>query len=142
MQDISLHILDVVENSFSAGCTRVEIVITEDSPNDLLILEIRDNGNGMDKETLQQASDPFFTSKPGKRVGLGIPLLAQAAREGGGTFTIESIENTGTSLKATFVLSNPDTKPLGDVEGTVRILRLSHPDITFDYHFVRKGAVS
>jgi signal transduction histidine kinase len=142
MQDISLHILDIIENSFNAGCTRVAIGITEDVPNDLLVVEVSDDGAGMDEETLRQAMDPFFTSKPGKKVGLGLPLLAQASREGGGTFTVESKKNGGTSIKATFLLNHPDTKPLGDVEGTIRLLQVTHPDITFDYNFVRKGVAS
>jgi sensor histidine kinase regulating citrate/malate metabolism len=141
MEDISLHILDIVENSYTADCTHVAITITEDIPNDLLIVEINDNGSGMDEETLKQAQDPFYSSKPGKKVGLGIPLLAQSSREGGGTFTIESRANQGTSIRATFIMSHPDTKPLGDVEGTVRMLEITHPEISFDYKFVRKGAV-
>ena len=142
MQDISLHILDIVENSFAAGCTRIRIGILEDIPHDRLVVEIEDNGNGMDGDTLKLARDPFFTSKSGKKVGLGIPLLAQASREGGGTFAIESKKNEGTSIQATFVLSHPDTKPLGDVEGTVRMMQLTHPDIDFDYNYIRKGAAS
>ena len=138
MQDISLHILDIAENSIAAAASRIEITIIEDWERDLLYVEIRDNGTGMDEETLQRALNPFYTSKPGKRVGLGIPLLAQAAREGGGSFDIESELDGGTKLIATFVLSHPDRKPLGDVDGTVQMLQLTHPEIKLEYEFVRK----
>jgi signal transduction histidine kinase len=138
MQDISLHILDITENSINAGASRIEIEIVEDVQGDLLTVEIRDNGQGMDEEMVRRAPDPFYTSKAGKRVGLGISLLAQAAREGGGSFHIESEPDGGTSLVARFTLSHPDRKPLGDVDGTVRMLQLTHPEITFEYKFVRK----
>lgn len=138
MQDISLHILDIAENSIAAAASRIEITIIEDWERDLLSVEIRDNGTGMDEETVQRALNPFYTSKPGKRVGLGIPLLAQAAREGGGSFDIESEPDGGTKLIATFVLSHPDRKPLGDVDGTVQMLQLTHPEIKLEYEFVRK----
>ena len=77
--------------------------------------------------------------KPGKQVGLGIPLLAQAAREGGGKLTIESGRDGGTHLLATFKLSHPDTKPLGDVEGTIRMMRYTHPNIEFVYNMENRG---
>jgi signal transduction histidine kinase len=138
MQDISLHILDIAENSINAAASRVEIRIVEDTKNDLLTVVISDNGQGMDEETMRRAPDPFYTSKPGKRVGLGLSLLAQAAREGGGSFTIESEPDGGTHLIARFVLSHPDRKPLGDIDGTVHMLQLTHPDIVFEYKHIRK----
>ena len=138
MQDISLHILDIAENSIAAEASKIEIVIIEDTIADLLTVEIKDNGRGMDEETVKRALDPFFTSKTGKRVGLGIPLLAQAAREGGGSFDIESVPDGGTGLIARFVLSHPDRKPLGDVDGTVQMLQITHPEIKLEYEFVRK----
>jgi signal transduction histidine kinase len=138
MQDISLHILDIVENSVKAKATKVEIKIVEDDRSDLLTVEIRDNGQGMDKKAVKKALDPFYTTKSEKRIGLGISLLAQAAREGGGNFAIESEPDSGTSIVATFMLSHPDRKPLGDVKGTVHLLQLTHPDIIFDYDFLRK----
>lgn len=144
MQDISLHILDVIENSIDAAATRVGVRLFEDSAHDLLTVEIWDNGRGMDEAIVEKALDPFYSSKSGKRVGLGIPLLAQAAREGGGTFHLDSGRNQGTKITATFSMSHPDTKPTGDVPGTIRMLRLTHPEIEFEYdHIVaeeKKGA--
>jgi len=138
MQDISLHILDIAENSIAAEASRIDITIIRDTKQDVLTVEIRDNGRGMDEETLGRALDPFYTSKTGKRVGLGIPLLSQAAREGGGNFDIESELDGGTRLIATFILSHPDRKPLGDVDGTVQMLKLTHPDIQLEYTFISK----
>jgi signal transduction histidine kinase len=138
MQDLSLHILDIIENSVNAGSTRVEVRILENASADLLTLKIRDNGRGMDAETARKALDPFYTTKPGKRVGLGIPLLAQAAREGGGALALDARPGRGISMTATFKISHPDLKPMGDIEGTMRMLRITHPDIEFIYDYVRK----
>ena len=79
MQDLSLHILDVAENAVRAKAGIVTIKIVEDEQNDRLTLSIKDDGVGMDKETIGKVLDPFFTTKSGKRVGLGLSLLAQAA---------------------------------------------------------------
>ena len=133
MQDISLHILDVTENGIVAGASRIEIAIREDSGNDELHVEIVDNGRGMTDKELERARDPFYTTKPGKNVGLGLALLAQAAREGGGEMTVTSRPENGTHIHAIFKYSHPDRKPLGDIEGTVKMLRITHPEIEFVY---------
>jgi signal transduction histidine kinase len=135
MQDLSLHILDIVENSLAASASRIEIVIVEDTRADSLSLEIRDNGRGMDPETRTKALDPFFTTRTTRRVGLGLPLLAQAARQGGGTFEIASEPGRGTAVKAVFRLSHPDRKPLGDVAETLRAILCGRPelDLRFEY---------
>lgn len=140
MEDISLHILDIVENSIAASAKRIEIVIDEDVENDLLTVEIRDDGRGMDEETLRKALDPFFTTKTVRRVGLGLPMLAQAARESGGDIEIESEAAGGTRVRATFQHSHPDRKPLGDVPETVSTLISANPEIEFVYEY-RKGEV-
>jgi signal transduction histidine kinase len=141
MEDISLHVMDIVENSIRAGATEVAIDIREDEKRDLLEVEIRDNGEGMDEDMKRKALDPFYTSKENKRVGLGIPLLMQSAREGGGTFALDSKPKGGTKITATFVLSHPDRKPLGDLDGTVQILRFTHPEIQFLYEYRKNTKV-
>jgi signal transduction histidine kinase len=138
MQDLSLHILDIVENSFNAGSSRIDVRIVEDRPGNLLTLEISDNGTGMDESTLRKVLDPFYTSKPGKRVGLGLPLLAQAAREAGGRFVLESRPEGGTRVFATFEIGHPDRKPLGDVEGIVQMLRTTHPEIELHFEYEKR----
>lgn len=133
MKDISLHILDIAENSIRAGATKIIVDIFEKPGKDLLGVSITDNGPGMDEDTIRKAMDPFYTSKPGKRVGLGISLLAQAAREGGGELEIESKRGGGVKLAARFGFSHPDRKPLGDIGETIKILRITHPEIEFIY---------
>ncbi len=131
MEDLSLHILDVAENSITAGAGRIEIKIYEDTGANLLTVEISDNGKGMDKELLKNACDPFYTTRTTRRVGLGIPLLAQAARESNGDISVKSKIGEGTSIKASFQYDHIDRKPLGDIGQTIIILIMSNPDIDF-----------
>jgi anti-sigma regulatory factor (Ser/Thr protein kinase) len=141
MQDLSLHILDIVENSITASASRIKILIVEDTPRDLLSLEITDNGQGMDPEVRRGALDPFFTTRSTRRVGLGLPLLAQAARESGGTLEIASEPGRGTTVKATFQLSHPDRKPLGDVAETLRTILCGRPELDLQFEYQRDSRV-
>ena len=131
MEDLSLHILDVVENCITAEATRIEVKITEDTEENLLTVEMSDNGKGMSKELLENATDPFYTTRTTRKVGLGIPLLAQSARESNGEISIKSKIGEGTSIKATFQYDHIDRKPLGDIGQTMIILIMSNPDIDF-----------
>lgn len=141
MEDLSLHILDVAENSISSSAKRIEIRINEDSENDVLIVEIKDDGKGMDEQTLHKALDPFFTTRTTRRVGLGLPLLAQAARETEGKIDLDSRPGRGTTVKATFGYSHPDRKPIGDILETIRTLVMGHPEIVFLYEHTKNGSV-
>jgi signal transduction histidine kinase len=138
MEDISLHILDIVENSLRANAKNVRINIIEDKRKNLLTVLIKDDGNGMDEETLKRVTDPFFTTKVGKRIGLGLPLLSQSAQEGGGKLTIDSRKGKGTRVCATFRLNNIDTRPLGNIYETIKLLRVTHPEVKFIFEH-RKG---
>ncbi len=135
MEDLSLHILDIVENSINAQAKRIEIKIKKNKEKDLLSLEIVDNGKGMDQKTIERALDPFFTTKKTRRFGLGLSLLAEAAKLANGSFSIESKPTKGTKVRAIFQSSHIDTKPLGDMAQTLVTLIIGHPevDIIFSY---------
>ena len=141
MEDLSLHILDIAENSISSSAKRIEIRVDEDPAKDLLTIEIADDGKGMDKQTLQKALDPFFTTKPARKVGLGLALLAQATRESDGTIELDSRPGEGTTVKATFRTSHPDCKPMGDIYQTLRTLIAGHPEIDFLFEHKTNGSV-
>lgn len=138
MEDLSLHILDIAENSIRAEASKIEIRVIEDIERDLLTIEIEDNGQGMDEETVKKVLDPFFTTKTTRKVGLGLPLLSQAARESGGDIEIESKVGKGTRVKATFRYSHIDCKPLGNMEATLRTLIVGNPEVDFIYEH-KKG---
>lgn len=133
MEDISLHILDVVENSVAAGATTIGITVREDKEADVVSVEITDDGAGMSPDVQQRAMDPFFTTKRNRRIGLGLSLLRQAAEMAGGEFSLNSREGGGTRVTATFQHSHIDRKPLGDLESTVEALAIGNPEVDFDY---------
>lgn len=133
MEDLSLHILDLVENSLRSQARSIEISLVEDREQDLLTLEIRDDGNGMAPEDCARAADPFFTTKPGSKVGLGLALLEQAAREAEGDFHVSSLPGAGTTVTASFRGSHPDRRPLGDLSATLETLVTAHPEVDFIY---------
>ena len=133
MEDLSLHILDIVENSIAAGANRVEIRVIEDTRKDILSVEIRDNGKGMSEEVLENAVDPFYTTRTTRRVGLGLSLLSQSAKEAEGNMTIKSKKGEGTTIYAYFKHSHIDRKPIGNMAETLIVLIAGNPDIDFLY---------
>ena len=133
MEDLSLHILDIVENSINAGANRVEIRILEDIERDIFSIEIRDNGKGINREDLKKVTDPFYTTRSTRRVGLGLPFLLQSAREAEGDISITSEEGVGTTVYAYFKHSHIDRKPLGNIIDTLIVLIAGNPDIDFLY---------
>lgn len=139
MRELSLHILDIVQNSIGANANLIEIKIVEDLVEDILSIEIIDNGSGIKEDILQQITDPFVTSRTTREVGLGLSLLKQAARRCGGDMKIESVPGKGTSVKAIFGHSHLDRAPLGDIGGTLISLITTKPDLDFIYeHFIIK----
>lgn len=143
MRTLSEHILDIVQNSVRAGAKMIEVIVEESKINDLCSLTINDNGCGMDQETLMQATNPFFTSRTTRKVGLGLPLLKQNTEAAGGKFLLESEPDRGTFLKAEFQLSNIDRPPIGDIWDTLYLLFLSYRDRQLIYrHKTEKGEFS
>ena len=136
MQTLSDHILDIAQNSIRAQASRVEIDLQENITEDSLVITIRDNGCGMDEATAAKVTDPFFTSRTVRKVGLGIPLFKQNAEATGGTLKITSKPGEGTTIEAKFGLSHWDRPPLGDVAGSIMILVSANPGIDFTYHHV------
>ena len=138
MEDLSLHILDIAENSVAAKADRVEIRIAIDKKNDLLSLEIIDNGTGMDKDIVKKVLDPFYTSKTVRRVGLGLSLLSESAKAANGKLTIESEKGKGTRVRTEFQFSHIDRKPLGDIDQTIITLVMGNPDVDFFYEMKKR----
>lgn len=135
MRELSLHILDALENSLEAGATSVELTIEEDKTTDRLTITVLDNGRGMSKAQLARIFDPFFTTRSTRHVGLGIPLFKAAAERCNGDLTIASRLGEGTTLQATFQHSHIDRAPLGDMTGTLLAVILS---ASCDLHYVHR----
>jgi len=139
MEDLSLHILDIAENSVAAKADKIEIRISEDKEKDLLSIEIIDNGVGMDKKTLEKALDPFYTSKTVRRFGFGLSFLSEAAKAANGHLSVQSKKGEGTRIKADFQHNHIDRQPLGDIGQTIITLVVGNPEIDFIFEHKRNG---
>lgn len=135
MPEISLNVLDVAENSVRAQATLIEIRAEADSAGDTLTIVISDNGCGMTKEQVEHVTDPFFTTRKTRRVGLGVPFFKLAAELSGGSFAIHSVPGEGTEVTAVFGLSHVDRMPLGDMPSTIHTLITMHEEIDYLYTY-------
>lgn len=140
MKDLSMHIMDIIQNSVRAEASLVELKITESMKEDLFSISIKDNGFGMSEEMLAKAIDPFFTTRTTRKVGLGLSLLKQNAEMTGGRMEISSKEGVGTELEAIFSHKHLDRPTLGDIAGTMVLLVGANPEMDFIYtHITDEG---
>ncbi|MBO7196274.1 MAG: sensor histidine kinase [Clostridia bacterium] len=147
MKELSLNILDIAENSTKAKAELINIEIIENS--DTLIIKISDNGIGMNAETLLSVTDPFYTTRTTRKVGMGIPLFRFAAEQTGGNLTISSRHidehptNHGTIVSATFNKNHIDFTPLGDIVSTLVTMIQGHPMTDYVFtHRIGDGLIS
>ena len=133
LNELSLHILDICQNSIKANATLIKIIIDENTIDNLYSIVIQDNGIGMSQKTLSQVADPFFTTRSTRNVGMGISLFKMAAEMAEGSFKIESTPNYGTTVTATFKHNHLDRAPLGKIEETISILVLNPAEIDIYY---------
>lgn len=137
MKELSLNVLDIVENSAKAEAKNIGIALREE--NNVLTLTVTDDGKGMTAKTLESVTDPFYTTRTTRKVGLGIPLLILAAEQTGGSVAITSRhigeypDTHGTTVTATLHRNHIDSPPLGDIIATVVTLIQGHPDTDFLY---------
>ena len=133
VKELSLHILDIVQNSVKAGASEIEIAINEDIENNLLTISVNDNGCGMSKEFLSTVRDPFSTTRTTRKVGMGISLFEAAAVQCGGHLDIESEQGKGTKLSACFEYDNIDRAPIGNMAETMVTIIMGEPNINYVY---------
>lgn len=137
MREIALHLVDLAENSINANAKSVRIDVREDFRANRLTTIVEDDGDGMTEEVVRQVTDPFYTSRTTRNVGLGIPLLKASAEACGGELRITSAKGSGTRIEANFQHSHIDRMPLGDLPTTFTNLALGHPEVhwVFTYAF-------
>lgn len=137
--ELSLHILDLIENSINAGADEIHISLIVDEDKDLLTLIIEDNGKGfsVDEELL---FDPFYTTKTHKVVGMGLSLSKSSAERAGGSISLGKSENLGgAKVVLTFVLSHIDRVPVGDLGNTIAGIFLTNPNIEIKLEIIRNS---
>ena len=146
MKELSLNILDIAQNSLKAGASLVEILLNE--RGNVLTIVINDNGHGMSREVLQGVTNPFYTTRTTRKVGLGIPFFKEAAEQTGGSFSIDSVQksedalNCGTRVTAVFHTDSIDFTPIGDIVSTIITLIHGSPEVDLVFlHQTEKGCV-
>ncbi len=139
LPEISLHVMDIAENSVSAGADQIHIDIFINSTEDILILKISDNGRGMTPDQIKKAYETDPETSKSTASGLGLPLLKAAAQAASGELIIESRPGRGSTVTARFRLSDPNRKPMGDIGGVIRDLIIFHPDVDFICTYERDG---
>ena len=140
MHDLSLYLLDILENSVRAGATVIGTTITADRAADELTITIEDDGPGLPVEP-EQALDPFFTTKADKKTGLGLSLFRQAAEAAGGGLSVgRSDELGGVAVRAWMRLGNVDRPPLGDIAASIATMVVTNPEIEFRVDLTDDGA--
>ena len=133
MHELSLHVLDLVENSTGAGADQVTVIVEESSIRDELRIRIEDNGRGMDADMVAKVTDPFVTTRTTRKVGLGLPLMDMTTRMCDGCLKITSAKGAGTTVNATWRLSHLDRPPLGNMAATLKTILVMNPELHFRY---------
>ena len=133
MRELSLHIMDIIENGLAAGANVIRVFIVEDRQKNWLRITITDNGCGMPEEILKKVMDPFFTTRTTRRIGLGLSLFREASRRCDGELNIKSKPSEGTEVVATFRLDHIDLPPFGDMSASMTSLIMGNPDVDFIY---------
>ena len=136
-EELSLNILDIAMNSLAAGARTIQIAVIESVKHDWLIIRIRDDGRGMDSQTLKRVLARNFTTKSHRRkpIGLGLALLRQSSEMCGGTFHIRSASDQGTSITASMRMAHVDRPPLGDLQATMLALCVSNEAVDVQLHY-------
>ena len=130
MKELSLHILDIVKNSVTAGASHIDLKL-EETAEQILTITIADDGKGMSPEFLASVTDPFTTTRTTRKVGMGLSLMKMEAQMSGGDLSIESTVGEGTTVTSWFDPDNIDMPPLGDLTSSITTLIQGSPDIDF-----------
>ena len=133
MHELSLHVLDLVENSTGAGADQVTVTVEEDAGRDELRIRIEDNGRGMDDEMAAKVTDPFVTTRTTRKVGLGLPLMDMTTQLCDGHLRIASAVGVGTTVDAAWRLDHLDRPPLGNMAATLKTILVMNPKLHFQY---------
>jgi hypothetical protein len=139
MRELSMHILDLVQNSLAAKASFIRISVAESTKENLMRIEVSDNGSGIESGRLRRITDPFYTSRAGRKIGLGLSLLQAAAERSGGGLRVESSPGKGTTVEATFLLNHIDRAPLGRLSDLMAVLMICNPEVDFRVEW-RRGA--
>jgi signal transduction histidine kinase len=135
MVDIAMHMMDIAQNSIRANAKNIDISFVESQSDNELAFCICDDGDGMSSEMIEKITDPFFTTRTTRKVGLGVPFLKMTTEQTGGEFQLESELGKGTKIKAKYMTNHIDCLPLGDIPGYLILLFIANPNLQISFEF-------
>ncbi|OWZ83275.1 ATP-binding protein [Natranaerobius trueperi] len=136
MKELSLHLLDLIQNSIEASATKIYVKVYLSYVNDQLIIEVIDNGKGIEDSLKEQVTDPFKTTRTTRRVGLGLSLLEMKAKQCDGGIKVESnLKGLGTKVSVWFKYSHWDRPPIGKLINTIITVFQANPDLDLEFSY-------
>lgn len=136
MKELSMHILDIVQNSVRGRAKEIRITVNENEQDNIFEFTIEDNGTGIPEDIFKSIKNPFTTSRTMRRVGLGIPLLNDTCKFCNGSLNIETKEGVGTKVHAIMEYNHIDRPPLGDMVSTITGIVTSNETINIIYRHI------
>jgi hypothetical protein len=131
VHDLSLYLLELLENATRAGATVVRTTVEVDRQDDELQLVVEDNGRGLSVSP-GEALDPFFTTKSGKKTGLGLSLFRAEAEAAGGSLVVDHSPTLGgVRVRAVLGAAHVDRPPVGDLATTLAVTAVTNPQASF-----------
>jgi hypothetical protein len=131
LHDVSLYMLELIENSIRAKAGVIAIAVEFDFELDRLLVSVEDDGEGI-RVPAEVVLDPFYTTCTWKKVGLGLSLLKVVAESAGGGLQIGQSEALGgAAIDVWMGLSHLDRPPLGDIAATLSTMIMTNPTIDF-----------
>jgi signal transduction histidine kinase len=130
VHDLSLYLLELLENSIRAEAGHISVGLFVDHASNCLRLTVEDDGRGLDSAA-DKVLDPFYTTKKDKKTGLGLSLLRAEAEAAGGHLSIGPASTRGVRVEAEMVLHHIDRVPVGDIAKSLTVMAVTNPDITF-----------
>lgn len=135
MRDLASHIIDLIQNSIRAQANTIGVSFTESNQQNELKIVVSDDGVGMAAKEMVNATDPFFTTRISRKVGLGLSLMQMSCEQTGGLFSLRLNTTKGLQVEAIYKTDNPDCLPLGDLSGTMSLLFFTNPNINFEFSY-------
>ncbi len=100
-QQVTAALREILQNALHATAEDGQIAIhaAHDPTGRRVVIQVADNGRGMDEETVRHAFDPFYSQRTaGRRRGMGLPKALRWVEASGGTIRLESYPGQGTRI--------------------------------------------
>lgn len=136
MQDLAMHLLEIIMNSISAGAKRIGITFLESTKDNTIEMGVQDDGKGMSQEMVERVTNPFTTGRKTRNVGLGVAFMYGLCEQCNGSFHVESELGKGTTVRAIVERNHIDLPPRGNLGEMMMACLQANEDI--DYRFVYK----